>query len=925
MTATNATGCSEQICDNLNFLPLVADFSADNTYKSCPDPPLVSNFTDQSTNATSWFWDFGDSANSGLQNPSHSYNQTGFYTVCLTVTNEIGCSDTECKIDYINVDGPSGTFTADITSGCSDLEVQFIVQSENAFKYTYDFGDGFVIDSLASGDSDTITYTYTNGGTYTPLVLVEDISGCQIPVLGPSIYVENIITDFSSTINEVCEDENTSIDFTVVFADPSTVISVDWEFLGSNTPTATGTNPTGIIYNQPGYYDVVLNASTTFCQTTITKDSFIYVHPKPNTSFLVTPASACSFETLSFEDQSSVPGDSIIGWSWTVDNNVFTDTNFTYQFTSSGDYVVTLETTSGFGCVSSFEQTVSIFENPQVDAGEDVFLCKGENAELLALVQTSDPVTYLWTPSAGLSCTDCMNPVAEPSISTQYFVTTTTINGCVSTDSILVEVSALPELEIIVSSDVTICEGDNTTLTSSTNHTSISYNWDTSQSGLSCYDCADPIANPTTTTTYTVTIVTSEGCSGSNTVTVEVIEEVDLIDIDPIICMGESTQLEVTIGTNITWSPATGLSCTNCPNPSASPTSTITYTVTSLLQNQCSQTDEVTVTVLTESDIDAGEDMTVCIGYPVTLNGSYPGGTSEWLFNGQVLASNTPTPTIIPTQTGYYVLEVTNGNCILSDTLIIEIRDKVEIFVEDVSICEGDTAFLFVGGDADTFEWINSPEISDPTSDSPFVIPNETSIYIVIGSFGNCEADTQLVTVEVLPLANINLPSIDYFSEGEEVQLDAGVTNGNDFTYDWSPSIGLSCTDCPNPTVSPEEDITYNLTVTNELGCVDSASIFLRKIFVCNNDLIIVPNAFTPNGDGNNDRFNVRSKLEIEMVRIYNRWGEIVFEDVGGNQGWDGNYKGQKLNRDVFVYYIEATCEFNGKTIVKTGDITLIR
>lgn len=925
LTATNATGCSEQICDNLNFQPLVADFEADNTYKSCPLPPLISNFTDLSTNATSWYWDFGDNANSGLQNPSHSYSQTGYYTVCLTITNDIGCSDTACKTDYIIVDGPSGTFTADVTSGCADLEVQFIVESENAFKYTYDFGDGFVVDSLATGDSDTITYTYTNGGTFSPLVLVEDVSGCQIPVLGSSIYVEDIITDFAATINEVCEDADTPIDFIVAFTNPSSVISVEWEFPGSNTPAASGTDPTGIIYNQPGYYDVVLNVTTTFCQTTITKDSFIYVHPKPITNFSVSPSSACSFETLSFEDQSSVPEDSIVSWNWVVDNNIFTDTSFTYQFTSPGDYVVTLETTSSFGCVSNFEQTVSIFENPEVDAGENVFLCQGENTELFASVQISDPVNYSWTPATGLSCTDCINPIAEPSTTTQYYVSATSVNGCVSTDSVLVEVSTLPELEVYVSSDITICEGDNTTLTSSTNHIATSYNWDTSQSGLSCYDCADPVANPTTTTTYTVTIVTSEGCSGSNSVTVEVIENVDLIDVAPTICIGESTQLEVTIGNNVTWTPAIGLSCTNCPNPIASPTSTITYTVTSLLQNQCIQTDEVTVSVLTDSDVDAGEDITICVGFPVTINGSYPGGTSEWLFNGQVLASNTPTPTITPTQTGYYILEVTNGNCVLSDTLIIQVRDKVEITVEDVTICEGDTAFLFVTGDADTYEWIDSPGISDPTSDSPFVIPTETSTYTVVGSFGNCEPDVQLVTVEVLPLADITLPVIDYFAEGETVQLDAGVTNEDNFTYMWSPPLGLSCTDCPNPTVNPEEDITYNLTVTNELGCLDSASIFLRKIFICNDDLINVPNAFTPNGDGNNDRFNVWSELEIGMVRIYNRWGEIVFEDVGGKQGWDGNYKGQKLNRDVFVYYIEATCEFNGKTIVKTGDIVLIR
>ena len=78
--------------------------------------------------------------------------------------------------------------------------------------------------------------------------------------------------------------------------------------------------------------------------------------------------------------------------------------------------------------------------------------------------------------------------------------------------------------------------------------------------------------------------------------------------------------------------------------------------------------------------------------------------------------------------------------------------------------------------------------------------------------------------------------------------------------------------------------------------------IHLQKIFVCNEDLIIVPNAFTPNGDGLNDEFVVRGSLEIELVRIYNRWGEIIFESSGAGPSWDGTHNGQSLNRDVFIY-----------------------
>ncbi len=925
LTATNNWGCSEQFCNEVNFQPLTVDFVADKTYKSCPEPPLVSKFTDLSTNAISWLWDFGDGASSALQDPSHSYNQTGKYTVCLTVTNVLGCEATECKVEYIEVDGPIGILTATPIAGCADLEVQFIIESENAFKYKWDFGDGNVIDSLATGSPDTMTYTYTSGGTYNPLVLVEDVSGCKVPVIGEPIVVEDIISDFSVTIDEVCNGANTPVDFSVTFADPSTVISVDWQFPGSTTPSATGLNPTGIIYDQPGYYSVILTANTTFCTTTVTKDSFVFVHPAPVVDFTVSPVSACNNETVQFQDLSTISADSIVGWNWTVDNTTYTDSAFSHEFTTAGNYTVTLETTSSFGCIASAQQTVTIFEDPEVDAGENSFLCKGTTSTLTATVQTTDQVAYSWAPATGLSCTDCQQPIADPANTTMYYVTATTVNGCVSTDSVLVEVSLLPPMVITTSADTTVCEGEGANISVSSNHVINTYTWDAAQQGLSCYDCPNPIATPSDTTTYTVTMVSTEGCTNTATVTVNVIPEVDLIDGEPTICIGESVALEVTQGTNIMWSPATGLSCTDCPNPTASPDSTTTYTITALINNQCTSTDEITVYVITADDINAGEDFTICEGVTTQLQGSYPFGNSVWTFNGDMIATDTPNPTVTHNQSGNYILEVTNGTCVLTDTVTVEVRDKVEIFAEDVMVCEGDTAYLEVTGDADTYTWVNAQNISDPNSATPFLIPTETTTIMVTGSFEDCEADTQLVTIEVLPLPEINMAAIDYFSEGEPVQLDPAVSNAGNFTYAWTPPAHLDCTDCPNPIATPDEDITYHLTVSNDLGCSDSSSIILRKIFICNEDLIVVPNAFTPNGDGNNDRFNVMSKLEINTVRIYNRWGEVVFEDEGGKTGWDGTFKGQKLNRDVFVYYIEATCEFNGQTIVKTGDVTLIR
>ena len=930
LTAENSWGCDEIFCDNINFSSVTVDFVADNTYKSCPEPPLLSCFTDLSAGAVSWSWDFGDGAISTLQSPCHSYNQVGKYDVCLTVTNSLGCVATECKVEYIEVAGPSGVVIADPVGGCADHDVTFIINSENAYKYIWDFGDGFVEDTLANGNTDTIHHTYTSAGTFNPVVLVEDASGCQVAVLSEPIVVEDLISDFSVTASDICEGNINSVDFDVTFNDPSIITSVSWEFPGGTPATSNAPAPTGVIYEGEGYFSVILHVTTSFCQTTVTKDSFILVHPEADVDFTVTPSAACTNQPISFEDISTMPMniDSIVSWNWSVDGTTYTTPTFSHEFATAGDYTVILETTSSFGCVSNASQTVTIYESLPLDAGSDQFLCQGDVASLNADVGTATGATFSWSPSTGLTCDDCPNPDANPPSTTLYYVTATSVNGCISVDSVEVEVSQLPAPVVQITPTSTICEGDELQLEASITQTATSYEWDTDQPGLSCYDCPNPIATPTDTTTYSVTIYTPEGCKGSATVLVNVIPFVDLVDGDKVICNGGFVVLETPVGDNFFWQPNDGsLNCTDCPHPIATPTETTTYTVTALIAGQCQVVDEVTVFVMQPEDVFAGDDQSICAGVTTTLNGFYPGDYAVWLENGDTIAVNTPTPEVTPDHSTYYVLVVTaNDNCVLTDTVAVEVKDKVSIFGEDVTICQGENVQLEMTGDAETYTWSPSTGLSATNIPNPFASPDESMTYMVIGEFGQCEPDTHLLEVTVIENPNIGMPSISYFSDGQSINLDAQATGGGgNNTYHWTPPANLSCTDCPDPIASPVDDIDYYLTVTDEFGCSDSSMIRLQKIYVCNEDLIVVPNAFTPNGDGLNDEFIVRGSLEISLTRIYNRWGEIIFESTGAGPSWDGTYKGQKLNRDVFVYYIEAKCGFNDDTVVKTGDITLIR
>jgi gliding motility-associated-like protein len=145
------------------------------------------------------------------------------------------------------------------------------------------------------------------------------------------------------------------------------------------------------------------------------------------------------------------------------------------------------------------------------------------------------------------------------------------------------------------------------------------------------------------------------------------------------------------------------------------------------------------------------------------------------------------------------------------------------------------------------------------------------------------------------------------------------------YQYVWS-SVPPSIIDpVYNPLVSPEETTTYTVTVTDENGCTGTASITVTVMNpFCDERDIFLPNAFTPNGDGENDILYVRSNFVTSLDwHIYNRWGQEVFSSNNISNGWNGTFNGEQLAPDVYGYYFNATCP-NGKTYKKQGNITLL-
>jgi gliding motility-associated-like protein len=138
----------------------------------------------------------------------------------------------------------------------------------------------------------------------------------------------------------------------------------------------------------------------------------------------------------------------------------------------------------------------------------------------------------------------------------------------------------------------------------------------------------------------------------------------------------------------------------------------------------------------------------------------------------------------------------------------------------------------------------------------------------------------------------------------------------------WIPSDAIDCDTCSNAMVKPEVNTTYYVTFTDVNGCQATDSVLVYVNFI---EGIGVPQAFSPNGDGNNDVLFVRGfGIENLKFSVYNRYGQLVFETTDQNIGWDGMFKGREENPGVFVWVLEYTF-INGNGGLTSGNTTLIR
>ena len=421
---------------------------------------------------------------------------------------------------------------------------------------------------------------------------------------------------------------------------------------------------------------------------------------------------------------------------------------------------------------------------------------------------------------------------------------------------------------------------------------------------------------------------TTKGCRDTITDAINILEKppMTMSFRDTLICVKDKVQLGASApgGGSFTWSPDANMLNSTTSNPIVSPNVTTTYYAL-LDDNGCLNRDSVKVRVTDKVFLQAMNDTTICQGDPVQLALVSDGFTYSWT-NITPEDAALPNPVTVTNKTTIYEVTAFIGGCFAKDQVVINtVPYPVAYAGTDTVICYKTTAKLSGATDGNSVVWspafgLNQADILEPT-----VLPKQTTNYVLTAyDTKGCPKpgrDTVLVTVlpDIKPFAGRDTAVV----VGQSLQLNA--TGG--ISYSWSPSFGLSATDVSDPLATysaPNEGIKYKVVIFNEAGCADSAYVNV-KVFGTD-AMVFVPDAFTPNGDGKNDKVRpiAAGMKQIEYFNIYNRWGQLVFSTQSSNNGWDGTIGGQIQNTGVFIWVVKAV-DYKGKSYFQKGTVTLIR
>jgi gliding motility-associated-like protein len=906
-------------------------------------------FTDLSAPADEWYWDFGDGGTSNLQNPVHVFNDTGYFDIRLIAFNN-GCPDTLIIPNYIYVRPPIAAFTP--TPDCSNrLRFSFTDNSIGPLTWEWNFGDGSPLVT-----SQNPVHTFPALGVYTVQLIVTN-NGCA----DTSIQTINAVDespDFVADNTAACKIGY--INFNAVLQNYNNVTNYAWDFGDGGTVSGSGLAGVSHAYLNAGTYTVTLTITDiNGCVETVTKTNYIRING-PVAGFTPVNTSGCAGLITTFNDLSTGDGiNSLTSWHWNFGDGTtqtFTAPPFQHTYAAAGIFSVQLIVTDALGCKDSITQNnIIVTTDPLPDfVSADTLTCPGA---IVTFTNSSLPANMIWLWSFGDGGSSTLAaPVHSYTNPGDYTVTlqVTDSIGCVDS---LVRTAYIhvenPVADFTVSDSISSCLPFEVQFTNTSPYFT-SLLWDFGP-GEGVSTLANPVHYYSVGGTYPVklTVTSPGGCVDSVTKNIYVYDTTgSTLRYLP---LGGCKPLNVTLNSftqgpmaSYLWDFGDGnIQTTNSPNANHTYTSWGNFLPRLIMQDPAGciiplpGPDTIFVTGANAkfgySDSVFCDFGTVNFSDSTTFND--PVTSYQWSF-GDGATSNQQNPSHTYTTPGLYTVQLalqTQLGCRDTATkpLVIKVvqRPLIDIAGDSV-VCVGKSLLhsgIFIQPDTSIVSWQwNFPNgvssiLQNPPQQTYNTVGNFVITTIATNSTG-CK-DTTRQNIYVNPLPTVTLPAQITVQAGFPITIPA-TYSPNTISWQWSPSAGLSCTTCPAPDAGPKFDTRYLVYFTDINGCVNTGAVLLTVI--CKNSNLFIPNTFSPNGDGSNDIFYPRGKgLErVKTLRIFNRWGEVVFERYNFPvndplSGWDGKYKGKEPKADVYVWQAEVYCD-NGDIIKLNGNVSLI-
>jgi gliding motility-associated-like protein len=925
-------------------------------------------------------WDFGDATPPDFTfSPSHIYSGTGPYPVKLIAKSAIGCVDDSVQTLSTIFAQPQASMAGN-AEVCLNANITLTSTSTpingTITEHYWDNGSGSFVLGAA-----TLTTSYATSGNKTIRHYIKTSNGCISDTATKTIFV-NQLPSASYTYSAI-QCARDTIQFTsTAIANNGVVVEWTWDF-GDGTPVQvlTNSNPVPHVFALSGTYSVKLTVKTDKgCVSTASTQSVV-VNAKPVANFnlpanVCLPVGAALFTNTTTISDGTLPQVSYV-WDFGDLSPTTTSLDGAHNYSAAGPFNVKLKATSNKSCV---HDTVKIFNNirPRPTAS---FTSTAEVCVNASITYTSTSVgnggtinENYWDNGSGSFVLGTTTLTATYTTSgnktIRHYVKTD--QGCISdTASKTIYVNALPTPNFSFNNPQ--CAGKDITFTNSSianDGLITSWAWNFGDGSAVVNGVGPHIHNYAATGTYNVSlsVSTDKGCSNATPVVkVVTISPNPVIKMYlPEICLNDPTaqfldSSTIADGTEAGFSYLWNFGDPNAtiPNPNTSTLKDPTHKYIQaanynmwleITSNKGCKTRKDTVftvngaipvasfAVQNAANLCSNQDVTIQNTSTVNFgNVTYLEIYWDW-GNNPLLKTidNNPTPGKLysygytpfgsPATKTFTIRMVAysgsiTGPCLNVATQTVTILASPNIvFIAVPDIClENPVATINQAQETTGVVGVGvftGPGIVGNQFNPSVAGVGTHTIRYTFTAANSCSMYKEQ-TITVNPTPNVNAGPDKTVLEGGSVVLEGSSTTTN-VAYLWSPATFLNSNTVPQPSTSPNDDLSYTLKVTSDKSCVATDVVFVKVLKGPR-----VPNAFSPNGDGINDRWDIEFLDTYPgcIVEVFNIYGEKVFRSIGYGTSWDGSFKGKQLPLGTYYYIIEPK---NGRKPL-TGYVGIVR